>query len=93
MNQMLYISETSVSKEDKIPPDSQLKNYTEPFLSNTLSSKGGVAIFAKNHHDVFERDDLKKEGNKEFEAVWIEIKKKGSKNIVVGCLYRHPHSK
>ena len=70
----------------------QLKNYTEPFLSNTLSSKGGVAIFAKNHQDVFERDDLKKEGNKEFEAVWIEIKKKGSKNIVVGCLYRHPHS-
>ena len=90
--EIICISETSVFNEDKIPPDSQLQNYTEPFLTNTISSKGGVAIFTKNHLDVFERDDLKKEGNKEFEAVWIEIKKKGSKNIVVGCLYRHPHS-
>ena len=89
---VICISETSVFNEESIPADSCLENYSKPFLTNTLSSKGGVAIFAKDHQDIFERDDLKLEGNKEFEAVWIEIKKKGSKNIIVGCVYRHPHT-
>ena len=26
-----------------------------------------------------------------FESVWIEIKNKSSKNIIVGSIYRHPH--
>ena len=30
--------------------------------------------------------------DKSFEAVWIEIKNEKNKNIVCGCLYRHPHS-
>ena len=28
--------------------------------------------------------------NIDFESVWTEIKNKNSKNIVCGCLYRHP---
>ena len=52
---IICISETSVFNEDKIPPESKFQNYAEPFLTNTNSSKGGVAIFAKNHLDVFEK--------------------------------------
>ena len=29
--------------------------------------------------------------NDDFVAVWIEIKNKKSKNIVCGCVYRHPN--
>ena len=30
--------------------------------------------------------------DKEFEANWIEINHRKSKNIIIGCMYRHPHS-
>ena len=30
--------------------------------------------------------------DKSFEALWIEIKNEKHKNIVCGCLYRHPSS-
>ena len=36
------------------------------------------------------RDDLKPYDD-EFEAVWIEIKNKNSKNIIIGCTYMHAH--
>ena len=38
-----------------------------------------------------ERHDLDI-SDKEFEASWIEINLKKSKNIIMGCIYRHPHS-
>ena len=67
-----------------------MTGYHSPFISNSLSQKGGVAIFVKSNENVAEREDMKIR-TKEFEGVWIEIKKKGARNIVVGCLYRHPH--
>ena len=36
-----------------------------------------------------ERKDLKAL-NEDYESVWVEIKNKFSKNIVTGCIYRHP---
>ena len=45
----------------------------------------------KSNIDANERHDLKIK-NDEFEAVWTEIKNKNSKNIVCGCIYRHPHN-
>ena len=50
-----------------------------------------MSIFTNTKHNAFERDDLKI-CTKEFEAVWIEIKNKGHKNIIVSCIYRHHHS-
>ena len=87
---IVCISETSLGTNVIIPEDDKLQGFSEPFVSNTLTNKGGVAIFAKNHSAI-ERVDLKIEDT-EFEGVWIEIDKKGSKNIIVGCIYRHPHT-
>ena len=63
----------------------------DPFHTNSKTSKGGVAIFVKDNYNVIERDDLKSD-NLEYEAVWIEIKTKKGKNIILGCIYRHPHN-
>ena len=30
--------------------------------------------------------------DKSFEAVWVEIKTDKTKNIVCGCIYRHPNN-
>ena len=38
---------------------------------------------------MYERNDLKIQIDC-FESIWIEIKNKNNKNILCGCLYRHP---
>ena len=43
------------------------------------------------NYNVNERHDLNV-SDKEFEASWIEINLKKSKNIIIGFIYRHPHS-
>ena len=87
----ICITETSLSDNDVIP-DSAIPFGFEPVSTGTLSSKGGTTIFINKLCDHFERDDLKIQ-NKEFESVWIEIKVKKGKNILIGCIYRHPHYK
>ena len=53
------------------------------------SQKGGVAIYVNNLYDSYDWEDLKKRDN-DYETVWIEIKNNKSKNIICGCIYRHP---
>ena len=60
------------------------------FHTHTLSKKGGSALYVNKDYNVFERVDLKIQ-NKLFESVWVEIKNKSSKNIICGCIYRHPN--
>ena len=54
------------------------------------SQKGRVAIYVNNQYDSFEREDLKKKEIITMKPVWIEIKYNKSKNIICGCIYRHP---
>ena len=52
----------------------KIQSYADPYYTETLTGKGGVAVFAKRNVESFEREDLKI-CNREFEGVWIEIKK------------------
>ncbi len=83
-------TETSLQIDETLPENELLENYCKPYLTNTLTDKGGVAIFLKKSYDANEREDLKICTN-EFEAVWVEIVNKKSKNVIIGCTYRHPH--
>ena len=85
---VICFSETSLNN-DVIPENAKPCGFGEPFATNTLSSRGGVAIFTKSTNAT-ERTDLKIQ-NKEFEGVWVEINNTRTKNTIVGCLYRHPH--
>ena len=51
--------------------------------------KGGTIIYTKNTFDVTERLDLNICHNL-YESNWVEIKNINSKNIICGCIYRHP---
>ena len=87
---VIAISETSENKNDSFIANVSLDNYiSPPFSTPTNSSKGGVCLYVNKDFDTIERIDLKVQ-NDLFEAVWIEIKNKDSKNIVCGCVYRHP---
>ena len=62
----------------------------DKFHTASLSSKGGTAIYFNNKFDSLERIDLNIK-NEEYESTWLEIKNSKSKNIITGCIYRHPH--
>ena len=56
---VLCISETSLQNNDVLSDSCSFSNHTEPYFTNTETSKGGVAIFLNKKHDSHERIDLK----------------------------------
>ena len=61
------------------------------FHTPTNSLKGGTALYIDKDFNVFERIDIKAQTDL-YESTWVEIKNKNSKNIVCGCIYRHPNT-
>ena len=88
---IIGISETSQREDQNFKTNVYIDGYQTPFCLGSKTSKGGVALYAKEGISSWERDDLNKV-DKSFEAVWIEIENTKSKNIVCGCFYRHPSS-
>ena len=68
-----------------------IAGYHKPFTTGSKTSRGGVAIYARENLNIWERDDLKSVSN-HYESVWVEIEVEKSKNIVCACIYRHPNS-
>ena len=60
------------------------------YTQTSKSAAGGVTIYVNDKLDHVSKDNLNIIDD-DFEAVWIEIKSKQSKNIVCGCVYRHPN--
>ena len=62
------------------------------FSTPTESEKGGAILFVKEHFISKRRSDLEKVSYKpkHLESVFIEICNKNKKNLVIGCIYRHP---
>ena len=56
----------------------------------TKSANGGALLYIKNGINYKLRPDLNINKDKELESIFIEIITKNSKNILVGCIYRHP---
>ena len=59
------------------------------YYTPSNSNKGGTALYVNEKFNFIERKDLSAQ-NDDYESVWVEIKNKLSKNIVTGCIYRHP---
>ena len=86
---IINVSETSQKFNEDFATNILINGYKQPFVTGSKYSKGGVAIYAKEELNVLERDDLNKSDDC-FEAIWIEIKVEKSKNLICGCVYRHP---
>ena len=86
----ICISETSQPNESDFVRNVNINNYCKLYTTETLTGKGGVAIYIKDNLETIERNDLKIK-DVEYETVWVEIKNKREKNILIGCIYRHPH--
>ena len=89
---IVTLTETSEQFNDnKFKTNVQMDGYSLYSLP-TLSARGGTAIYIKDKFDAFERTDLNTIDN-HFEASWIEVKNKNSKNVVIASIYRHPHDR
>ena len=85
---IIAISETKLN-------DNYLSNISIPGYSflNTKSktSAGGPGLYLAEELNFIRRCDLElpAEG---VESCWIEITSKKEQNVIIGCIYRHPHS-
>ena len=65
---IINISETSQRLNHDFTANIQIDGFKQPFVTGSNYSKGGVAIYAKDDLNVFEREDLSK-CDDNFEAV------------------------
>ena len=84
---VLDISETKENIDKGFISNVDLSGY-HMYTQPSKSAAGGVAIHVNDKLDHISKDNLKIIDD-DFEAVWMEIKNKKSKNIVCGCVYRH----
>ena len=85
---IIGITETSQKNDTSFLANVDLETY-KPFFTPTHTSKGGAALYVLDTFRPFERSDLKTQ-NKQFESVWAELPNDKGKNVVCGCIYRHP---
>ena len=88
---VIGISETKIKTQ--FPPKfdvdiSGYKHYSTPSEAN----KGGVIIYVLQKYDTIPRKDLEKIMYKShvLESTFIELVIPNKKNIIIGCIYRHP---
>ena len=86
---IVALTETSQQNETFFTSNVTLDGYS-PFYTSTNTRKGGTALYVNSNYNPFERHDLKFQCDL-FESVWMEISNKSSKNIICGCIYRHPN--
>ena len=83
---IIAISETKLQDEN-------IYNISIPgyvFLNtNSPTRAGGVGLYISKESTFIRRRDLEITGDG-IESCWIEIMREKEKNIVIGCIYRHP---
>ena len=87
---VIGISESRI-KKDKSPINSiNLKGYSHESCP-TESAAGGTLLYISNNLSYKPRNDLCIYKSTELESTFIEILSAKKTNVIVGCIYRHPH--
>ena len=65
----------------------------KPFIFDaTETSHGGTGFYVKESLQIKVRDDWKFNSPGNFESTFIELMFPNTKNVIIGCIYRHPSS-
>ena len=87
---VIGITESCLKKGVTPISNINLQNYKIEYTP-TESEKGGTLLYISSDLNYKVRNDLKMYKSKELESVFIEIMTKSKeKNIVIGCIYKHP---
>ena len=88
---VIGISEHKIRKD--LPPNNiTIPGYNECIYEPTETSHGGTGFYIKNTRDYITRKDLQLNSPGDFESTFIEIQFPKKRNLIVGCIYRHPNS-
>ena len=90
---IIGISEHKIQKGN----DASISNIDipgfHPFVFDCSdTTHGGTGLYIKNSIVYNKRDDLKIYSSGHFESTFIEIIFPNKKNMIIGCIYRHPTS-
>ena len=88
---VIGITETKLKQKNKPKIDINLMGY-KCYHVDTEAEKGGSLIYVSENINSKERTDLEKLLYKTevLESTFIEINNQHKKNILIGCIYRHP---
>ena len=86
---IIGITETRLKKNSIRNINIHLKGYTIEHTP-TEANCGGALLYINNTFNYTVRNDLRIYQKKETESIFIEIINTKGKNIIVGCIYRHP---
>ena len=88
---ILAISETKLNENNVVNVDITSYNF---FHTDSSTNAGGAAIYVNRDIKAIARPDIKLPLD-DVESCWIEIESglNNNKNIIVGCVHRHPKSK
>ena len=88
---IIGITESKIKKGITPDFDIKLKGYKE-YSTPTESDKGGAILYIADHLYSIPREDLESAVYKpcELESKFREIVNPKKRNIIVGCIYRHP---
>ena len=89
---VIDISEHKIKKNCTPSNNIDLVGYDEFIFEPTETTHGGTGFYIKNGHDYIRRNDLNLNSPSNYEAIFIEIILKDRKNLIIGCIYRHPSS-
>ena len=90
---VIGISEHKIKKGQEPSNNIDLQGYNEFIFEPTETDYGGTGFYINEKHDHIVRDDLTRNFPSDFEAFFVEIILPDRKNLVIGCIYRHPSSK
>ena len=87
--QILGITESRLKEANPPTANIILPGFTYERIPTKSANKGAL-LYIKNGINYKLRPDLNINKDKELGSIFIEILTKNSKNILVGCIYRHP---
>ena len=90
---IIGISEHKIKKGDVPTANVDIPGYETFLYEPTESSHGGTGLYLKNNINYTERTDLAVNSSGNFDSIFIEINFPERKNLIVGCIYRHPTTK
>ena len=89
---VIGISEHKIRKNTTPSNNIDIPGYDEFKFEPTETTHGGAGFYMKNGLNYNIRYDLNLNSPSQHEAMFVELILPDRKNLVVGCIYRHPSS-
>ena len=89
---IIGISEHKIIKDTLPSNNIPIPGYEEFIFEPTDTTHGGTCFYIKDNIDYIIRKDLQIKSPGDFESMFIETQFPKKKNLIVGCVYRHPNS-